>query len=236
MRSILSGKPTSAGMQHLETTRMVLEERARIARELHDVVAHYVSVIVIQADAAQGAAAEDPTQVREALDSIANLARRSMDEIRTVVGVLRTTEEADAETEPQPGLDALDELIERTRNAGLDVELSVRGTTSGVPAALELSAYRIVQESLTNVLKHAGAQPTRVSVTYGPAEIMIDVTNDGIVSDEHPRPGNGIIGMQERVALFHGDLHAGPRPDGGWIVRARLRTTRMPSLVIRRTP
>lgn len=216
-----------------DESAIALEERARIARELHDIVAHTVSVIVLQADAAHGVA-DDPEKVRAALDQIASLARDSMDEIRTVVGVLRTDDSAPSA--PQPGLGSLDDLIAKTRAAGLPVDVEIRGKRWPVRTALDVSAYRIVQESLTNVLKHAGPQPTRVVVEYAPAEIAIEVTNEGdVVDPSRVRAGSGVIGMRERASLFDGTIDAAPCPEGGWSVRARLRgKPKGPAIMIRR--
>ncbi len=194
-------------------------ERARIARELHDIVAHHLSVIVLQAAGARasGKAAE------ATLEKIENNGRQALTETRRLLGVLRETEQ-DARLTPQPGIGELDALAVSVRAAGLPVNLVIEGDPATLPAAVNLSVYRIVQEALTNVLKHAGQ--ARADVTIGCADeaVTIEVTDDGTgeAGSQVPAGGNGLAGMRERAAIFGGELQAGPRLGGGFAVRARL--------------
>jgi signal transduction histidine kinase len=214
----------------LLTRQAVADERLRIARELHDVVAHNLSVVVVQAQALQPAAARDPELVRTLAMSIEDVGREALEEMRHLLGVLRA-DSADTDTEalgPQPGLDRLGALVDQVRQAGLPVELSVTGRPRPLPTAVALSAYRIVQEALTNVLKHAGPASARVVVDYRDGGLVIAVTDDGRgAAAELARPavpgfGHGLVGMRERAALFGGDLRAGPQSGGGYEVRAQI--------------
>jgi signal transduction histidine kinase len=194
-------------------------ERARIARELHDIVAHHLSVIVLQAAGARASGkATDAT-----LEKIEDNGRQALAETRRLLGVLRDTGEQAGLT-PQPGIGELDALADTVRAAGLPVNLVINGDHAALPAAVNLSVYRIVQEALTNVLKHAG--PARADVTVGCADgaVMIEVTDDGGADPAGAAPagGHGLAGMRERVAVFGGELQAGPRAGGGFAVRARL--------------
>jgi signal transduction histidine kinase len=196
-------------------------ERARIARELHDVIAHNVSVMVVQAGAERHALPGDQTETRDTLAAIEQSGRQALAEARRLLGVLRRDGEPD-DLEPQPGLEQLGTLVEHVRRAGLNVDLAVEGEPAPLPAGLDLCAYRIVQEGLTNALKHAGAGASvRVRVAYVPAALEIDVRDDGRGAELNGA-GHGLIGMRERVALYGGELEAGPRPDGGFGVHARL--------------
>ncbi|MBO0690347.1 MAG: sensor histidine kinase, partial [Candidatus Dormibacteraeota bacterium] len=201
----------------------VLDERSRIARELHDVVAHHVSAIAVQAGAAAEVAERDPPRTRRALGAIQETARVALAEMRAIVGVLRESEDGEgAPIAPQPTLGALERLVDQTRAAGLDVDLVCRGTPRQLPEAVDLSAYRIVQEALTNTLKHARATRVTVTIGYQAAAVDILVTNDGVAPNARPvADGRGLVGMRERVALFHGQLEAGPS-GGGFRVHARL--------------
>jgi signal transduction histidine kinase len=194
-------------------------ERARIARELHDIVAHHLSVIVLQAAGAR--ASGRPAEAT--LEKIESSARQALGETRRLLGVVRDPA-GDAGLAPQPGIGELDTLAASVRAAGLPVHLIVDGDLAGLPATVDVSVYRIVQEALTNVLKHAG--PARAAVTIGCAAdaITIEITDDGIAEAGHPAPsgGHGLAGMRERAAVFGGELAAGPRPGGGYAVRARL--------------
>jgi signal transduction histidine kinase len=217
---------------HLEREReraehaAVAEERGRIARELHDVVAHGVSVIAIQADAAEAALDRDPELARTPLRTIRRSAKEAMEEMRRLLDVLR--EDGDGgELLPQPGLGLLPELVEHARGAGVDVTLAVDGEPRPLAPGLDLSAYRIVQEGLTNVRKHAAGAPARVTVTWAPRELGLEVRDAGAGGDAHAingTGGHGLVGMRERVRVHGGELHAGPEPDGGFAVRARLPT------------
>jgi signal transduction histidine kinase len=203
------------------------EERARIARELHDVVAHHVSVIAVQAGAARIVHDTDPAAAVRTLATIETTARQALAELSRLLGVIRREEGAGASPRaPQPGLDHLDALVERARNAGLDVELVVRGRHRALPAALDLSAYRIVQEAITNAMRHAPRAHVQVALRYGGRDLELRVTDDGSGSGQpaagEPATGHGLIGIRERVALFGGELEAGPRASGGFQVAARL--------------
>ncbi|MEU7747489.1 sensor histidine kinase [Nonomuraea sp. NPDC049158] len=197
------------------------EERSRIARELHDVVAHHVSVMTVQAAAARRVLAADPDLAREALSAIEHTGRMAMSEMRNIVGVLRT--DARAELGPQPGMDDLPALVEQMREAGLATRLSIEGEAGPIPAGVDLAAYRLIQEGLTNSLRHAGAGAKAVvTVRHGPRELDVRVEDDGrgAASVSGP-PGHGLVGIRERVALYGGILSIGPRPGGGFEVRAR---------------
>jgi signal transduction histidine kinase len=194
-------------------------ERARIARELHDIVAHHLSVVVLQAAGARasGKAAD------AALEKIEHSGRQALAETRRLLGVLRDTEQ-ETGLAPQPGMGELDALAASVRAAGLPVNLVIGGEHAAVPEAVDVSVYRIVQEALTNILKHA--VPARADVTIGCAAevVTIEITDDGTrkPANQSPACGHGLAGMRERVAIFGGELHVGPRPGGGFAVRARL--------------
>src|SRR5271166_49981 len=206
-----------------QAERAVADERARMARELHDIVSHNLSVVVLQAAGAQAAGGTDtgPT-----LEKIERSGRQALVEMRRLLGVLRQPDEPAAVPglSPQPGVAELAALVEGVRAAGLPVVLVIDGDPGRLPAAVDISAYRIVQEALTNVLKHAGPASAEVRVRCGAGEVLIEVTDDGA----GPQPagtaggGQGLAGRRERVALFGGELAAGPRPAGGFAVRARL--------------
>ncbi|MEO5851177.1 MAG: sensor histidine kinase [Nocardioides sp.] len=205
-----------------QVRRAAAEEQARIARELHDVVAHALAVIVVQASAAEDVLEDAPGPAREPVMAIAAAARSALGDLRRVVGALR---EGAADLEPQPTIGRLDPLVERVRRAGLPVELDIQGEPLLLPAAVELSAYRIVQEALTNTLKHAGATQVRVLVRYGERlELVVHDNGSNPTNGTGSRNGNGngLIGMRERVTMLGGDLSAAPGSDGGFIVRARI--------------
>ena len=205
--------------------RAAIQERLRIARELHDVVAHSLSVIGVQAGAARLVLDADPgpTRAREAVASIEATANRAMAEMRRALGILRDGEGPGAALAPLPGLGQLPALLDQLQAAGLPVELTVKGSRRPLATSIDLSLYRIVQEALTNALKHAGAARAEVVVCYGTHDILVEVTDDGrgalSAASAH---GTGTIGMRERVALFGGELQVGPRPNGGYVVRVRL--------------
>jgi signal transduction histidine kinase len=201
--------------------RAAAEEQARIARELHDVIAHSVSVMVVQAAAADDVFDTHPDRSREALRAIESTGRSALSELRRLLGVVRTPAERGT-YEPQPGLEELDTLVAQVRSAGLPVELVVEGTRDAVPVGIDLSAYRIVQEALTNTLKHAHATRADVVVRYAGSELVVEVVDDGSAAPEGGgNGGHGLIGMRERVALYGGELDAGRRDQGGFGVRAR---------------
>lgn len=205
--------------------RAVQEERTRIARDLHDVVAHSVSVMVIQAGAARRVLDRHPEQAAESLGIIERTGRDALDELRRVLGVLRSSD-GDASTAPQPTADDLESLVRHWREAGLPVELHVDGAPFDLSAGVGLTVYRVVQEALTNVMKHAGPASATVHVRYRPDTVSIVVTDDGRGPRAHddpiPSAQQGLIGMRERVELFGGSLTVGPRPGGGFQVRAAL--------------
>lgn len=196
-------------------------ERARIARELHDVVAHNISVMGVQATAARRVLEGEQPAVRRALEAIETTGRETIDEMRHMLGVLR--EHTDELTlAPQPGLGNLNALAAQLRTAGLPVEIRVEGAPRSLPAGLDLSAYRIVQEALTNALKHGAPAHASVAVRYLDGAVELEIVDDGGGEATAQGTGNGLIGMRERVAMFGGELHAGRRAEGGWLLRARL--------------
>ena len=199
----------------------VAEERTRIARELHDVVAHAVSVIVLQARGARRALAHEPDETRAALDAIEATASQALTEMRRLLEMLRTDDEASA-LAPQPSLVHLDALAEQVREAGLPVEVAVEGERRDLPSGVDVSAYRIVQEALTNALKHAGPAHARVRVRYGADELELEIADTGAGSENGDGAGHGLVGMRERASLFGGEVDAGPLPGGGFAVHARL--------------
>jgi signal transduction histidine kinase len=194
------------------------DERLRIARELHDVVAHNVSVIAIQA----GAARVSGSSSAQALQTIESTARDTLSELNRLLGVLR--KQPDAPLTPQPGLDQVGALLKTARDAGLDATLKVAGDQRPLPAALDLSAYRILQEAITNVLKHANATRVELAIDYQPGSLILGVSDNGSGATEKvgESAGHGLIGMRERVELFGGELGAGSSSLGGFTVRARL--------------
>ena len=213
-----------------QTRRAVALERARIAAEMHDVVTHNVSVMVVQAGAARRVLDSAPQDARAALLAVEASGRTAMTELRHLLGLLAPAaggaEEAavsadDATLTPQPGLDRIPALVARVREAGMPVELSVEAagrTSRDLPGGIDLAAFRVVQEALTNVMKHAGSARTTVCLEYRPRDLLITVSNDEPVPGHAPGPqgGRGLIGLRERIALYGGELDAGPRPGGGW--------------------
>ncbi len=199
----------------------VADERARIARELHDVVGHSVSVMTVQASAVRRLLRPEQEREREALEVVERAGREALAEMRRMVGVLRRPEEAPA-LAPQPSLEHVDKLVEKAREAGLPVELRVEGDAVELPAGLDLTAYRLIQEGLTNALKHAGAQRAEVLVRYSDGQIEIAVSDDGRGAGSGDGGGHGLVGMRERVSVYGGELEAGPKPEGGYRLSARL--------------
>ncbi len=227
-----------------QTLRAVELERARIASEMHDVVTHNVSVMVVQAGAARRVLGSSPGAAREALLAVEASGRTAMTELRHLLGLLAPAGDAapevsglepaggEAVLSPQPDLGQVGSLVDRVRAAGLPAELSVVGRR-GLPPGLDLAAYRVVQEALTNVMKHAGQARTAVRIEYRPRELLIAVSDDGRPADSPPaaaRPGQppgpgggrGLIGLRERLAVYGGSLDAGPRPGGGWRLAVRV--------------
>ncbi|MER7702930.1 sensor histidine kinase [Kitasatospora sp. NPDC097605] len=208
----------------------VAAERARIARELHDVVAHNVSVMIVQADGAAYVLDNSPQQAKEALGTIASTGRQALVEMRRLLGVLRTADTKGEEYVPQPGVEELPELLDQVRTAGLQVDFATSGNPRELPRGVELTVYRIVQEALTNVRKHGGPDVhARVAVDFGERELAVLVEDDGRGSTDEQLAaggtdgqGHGLIGMRERVGMVSGSLDVGPRPGGGFRIRAVL--------------
>ncbi len=205
-----------------EKARLAVEaERARIARELHDVVAHAISLIVVQARAGRRTTGGEAGPARESFDAIEETGRLALAEMRRLVGLLRTDADGPA-LAPHPGLDQLQALVAHVADAGLPVALSTDGEATQLPPGIDVSAYRIVQEALTNALKHAGPASARVIVHYRPDELELEVIDTGSGGDEPQTPGHGLVGMRERVAVYGGEIEAGAGKAGGFAVRARL--------------
>jgi signal transduction histidine kinase len=203
--------------------RAVAEERRRIAREMHDVVAHSVSTMVIQAGGARRILARDPGRAVEAAVLIERTGREALQEMRHLLGVLHAGEDL-AELAPQPTLMGLQALVERSHAAGLPVRLRIEGDRCELPSGLDLAAYRVVQEALTNALKHGGGSAD-VLVRFGDDELCLEIADAGGGAGSAPRVeggGHGLLGMRERVRVFGGELQAGPRAGGGYLVAARL--------------
>ena len=201
----------------------VTEERLRIARELHDVVAHSLSVVAVHAGTGRMVAADDPAAAERALATIEATTRSALGEMRRLLGVLRSSNgDEPAALGPAPGLAALDRLVADMDRSGIDVELRVHGDRPDVPPGVDLSAYRVVQEALTNVIKHAGPARATVDVRYTSASVTVQVVDDGRGAAAPALPGgHGLVGMRERVAVHGGELDAGPGPAGGFRVVAR---------------
>jgi signal transduction histidine kinase len=225
---------------HEAATRRALElERARIAGELHDVVTHNVSVMIVQAGAARQVLADNPGQARAALLAVESSGRAAMAELRQLLGLLSpppgpeegtaagaTDSQASQDLRPQPGLGQLQVLIDRVAAAGLPVDLHVGDVPPGLPPSVELAAFRVVQEALTNVIKHAGKPRTSVGLGYLEGSLTVEIADAGrpipAAGPAIPGAGRGLLGLRERTKLLGGELAAGPRPDGGWLVRARI--------------
>jgi signal transduction histidine kinase len=207
------------------TQAAVATERARIARELHDLVAHSMGVIVIQSQAAQRLLPSDPATAQRAMVSIEVTGRQGLAEMRRLLDVLIGSDEQ-APLAPQPGMRQLDALLDQVRMAGLSVDLQVEGDPRTLPPGVDLSAYRIVQEALTNTLRHAGPAQARVSLRFRPDGVDVEVADDGKATASAPGrvDGHGLIGMRERVTLYGGSLSTGCRREGGYVVRAHLPT------------
>ena len=219
-----------------QTRRAVEAERARIASELHDVVTHNVSVMVVQAGAARSVLGSSPEQAREALLAVEGSGRTAMGELRHLLGLLAPASQEgaaegaeEATLVPQPGLGQVQTLVDRVRAAGLPAELVVTEAARPLSPGVDLAAYRVVQEALTNVLKHGGGARAVVRLAYGERELVITVTDDGAPAGYGPPgpagsrgAGRGLIGLRERLGLYGGELDAGPRPGGGWRVRATI--------------
>jgi signal transduction histidine kinase len=200
-------------------------ERTRIAQELHDIVSHSLSVVITLADAAAVVGRADPERGAEAMNEVSEMGRRALSDMRAMLGVLRT-DEPPAALAPQPGVAQLDELVDRIRGTGLAVDLTVEGAPFPLGAAAELTVYRIVQEALTNTLRHAAARHAEVTIGYDAPRLHVRVADDGTAAaagrTAGGRRGHGIEGMRERAALHGGEVRAGPAPGGGWLVRVTL--------------
>ena len=210
-----------------EARRAVTEERLRIARELHDVIAHSMSVIAVQSAVGHHVMDTQPDQARQALAAIEATSRSALTEMRRLLGVLRQEGQTRGSLVPAPGLADLDSLISQVQDAGLRVEIKVDGQRGPVPPSVDLSAYRIIQEALTNVIKHADCPSAAVTICYRADSVTVEIADKGPatpgagVAPARNGSGHGIIGMRERVAVFGGQFTAGPRPDGGFRVQAR---------------
>jgi signal transduction histidine kinase len=208
--------------QQANARRAAAEEQARIAREVHDVVAHNLSVIIVQATAADAVFASDPDDAQRAVRTIGTTARQALDELRRVLGVVRTGEERSPNFPPQPSLARLDELLEQVRAAGLAVELETSGEPRELTSALELSVYRIVQEALTNTLRHGDAKRATVALRFDAEAVDVEIIDDGTSTSAANGSGHGLIGMRERAAAFGGRVEAGRSAEGGFRIAARL--------------
>jgi len=210
--------------QEENAKRAVLDERVRIARELHDVVAHHVSVMGIQAGAARKVLSKQPDKAKEALSEIETSSRQAINELHRLLGFLRPKDQVEGVL-PQPSLKQLDVLVKEMQNSGLPVEVKIVGKEQFIPESVDLSAYRIVQEALTNVLKHAGPAKAIVTIKYSTGMIELDINDNGrgkITGNDKKPGGRGIIGMKERISLHGGELKTGNMADGGFFVKAKL--------------
>jgi len=201
-----------------EVARAAVDERRRIAREMHDVVAHSVSVMVVQAGGARRILERDPPRAVEAAAHIEEVGRAALTEMRRLLGVMHHADDR----APQPTMRELGGLVERTRAAGLPVSLTVEGEPRSLPAGIDLAAYRVVQEALTNAIKHAGAAPTEVTVRWSPSQLELEIVDSGSHGSNGHGGGHGLVGMEERVRLYDGELRTGHRDGGGFEVVARL--------------
>ena len=233
--SLLLGAPWAAGravrqrrlndreleIEKERASAAIVEERARIARELHDMVAHSISVMVLQARGGRRVLQSDPADAYDAFAVIESTGQQALDEMRRLVGMLRSSDEG-LPLAPQPSLKELGPLVEQARAAGLPVDVAVEGEPLDLPPGVDLSAYRIVQEALTNALTHAGPARARVVLRYGADELELEISDDGPGIGEDSGSGYGLVGMRERVAVYGGELQAGRRPEGGYALRVRL--------------
>jgi signal transduction histidine kinase len=210
--------------RELRALTAVAEERARIARELHDIVGHSVSVMTVQASAVRRLLKPEQEREREALLTVEETGRAALAEMRRLVGVLRRPEEAPALV-PQPSLEYVEKLVAQTREAGLETRLRLEGEPTELPQGIDLTAYRFVQEGLTNALKHSNAKHAEVVVRYDDGSVELVVRDDGTGDGNGGGSGHGLVGIRERVAVYGGELVAGPRPEGGYELRARLPVT-----------
>jgi signal transduction histidine kinase len=215
--------------RELEAERRVTHERLRIARELHDVIAHTLAVVTVQANVANDLFDEKPEEAKAALQAIRRASREALSELKTTIGVLRDPTSSHPESPsvpraPAPGLGQVDDLVDLATGSGIEVRLETEGEVRRLPAAVDLTAYRIIQESLTNVLRHAHAARAQVRVCYRPDGVEIEVRDDGRGPGGSAARGHGIVGMKERASILGGRLETGPSPDGGFSVFAHLPT------------
>jgi signal transduction histidine kinase len=209
-----------------QAARAVAEERLRIARELHDILAHTMSVVAVQAGTGRLVGADHPVAAIDALAAVETTARSAMHEVRQILTVLRADDGQEASVAPAAGIDDLPTLIAQVAEAGIDVDTRVEGEPRPVPPGVGLAAYRIIQEALTNVIKHAGPAHASVLVRYADDDITLEVRDDGHPTESATTTGgHGLVGMRERAAVHGGELTAGPDPHGGFVVRARLPIT-----------
>ncbi len=204
-----------------ESARALTAERARIAREIHDIVAHNVSVIVLQARGGRRALRRSPVEARQAFDSIESAGQQALVELRRLLGIAAAEGEAPA-LAPQPGLCNLDALVQGVRDAGLPVTVRIEGRPVELPAGVDLAAYRLIQEGLTNSLKHAGDARATVVVRYQETAVELELGDDGRGTVGSSGAGRGLVGMRERVSLYGGSMQSGDRPGGGYVITARL--------------
>jgi signal transduction histidine kinase len=204
-----------------DAQRAVGEERQRIARELHDVIAHNVSIMVVQASAAENVLDTDAPGVRTALGNVQVAGREALEEMKLLLDVLRDTDET-GDRAPVPSLRRLDALLEPMRESGMKLEVETRGLDQRLPSSVDVSAYRVLQEALTNALRHAPGTPVQVCVQVDPTVVRLEVRSGGNGSEPVPGPGHGLLGIRERVVLHGGHLQAGPQPEGGFVVHAEL--------------
>ncbi len=211
-------------LEGVERDREALEQRLRIARELHDVIAHTVSVMVVQADAADDLLDTNPEVARRSIRNIQRTGRDSMRELQRLLAVIRDDEAVTDDLSPQPTIARLGPLVDRLDEAGVSCDLEIEGDIRTLPAGIDLSAYRIVQEALTNVFRHSRAQHAHVRLRYRPTAIELEIADDGpaVNHTEGRSKGRGLVGMRERAALCGGRFEAGPRPEGGFVVSATL--------------
>jgi signal transduction histidine kinase len=221
--SAVEGRATALeGALEREAELAAGQERARIARELHDVVAHGLSLMVVQAEAAEEMLTRSPEAAAQPLRRVQDTGRQSLAEMRRLLGVLRSAGDDAASTAPQPSLRRLPDLVREAADVGLTVDVDIVGEPADLALGVELAAYRIVQEALTNTRRHARARSARVRLSYSPEVLRVEVTDDGTGTGRPNPAGHGLIGMRERAALYAGSLDAGPNPDGGFRVVAVL--------------
>ncbi|WP_045692858.1 sensor histidine kinase [Streptomyces rubellomurinus] len=212
----------TAALRSRVTDQAVTAERLRIARELHDMVAHNIGIIAIQAGMGRRVMDTQPAETRNALDAIETTSRETLAGLRRMLGALREADDEPAPREVAPGLGELDRLVERTAGAGVRVAVTRRGEARALPPEVDLAAYRIVQEAVTNVVKHSGTRDCHVTVEYRPGGLALGIVDLGTAQGSGDGTGYGLAGMRERVALLHGEFSAGPRPEGGFRVAATL--------------